>query len=125
MDNSNIMKYKIVSNYNGNDKIELEVGERENPSIVALETLGWYLVRCQDDEEIYNDVEPSEHFSDYVYIVHNLKTDEIEGVTSTSELADTIVQECCDCLNLSEEDFSVTKQKVISEKDLEETVDNL
>lgn len=45
------MKYKLINQFDGNDSIEFEASEDEDPCSVALEQLGWTLVASKDEDE--------------------------------------------------------------------------
>ena len=47
-----MMKYKLINNHDGNDSIEFDVRDDQDPADVALEVLGWTLVsRVGDDND--------------------------------------------------------------------------
>lgn len=45
------MKYKLINQFDGNDSIEFEASEDEDPCSVALEQLGWTIVAAKDEDE--------------------------------------------------------------------------
>ncbi len=48
-----MMKYKLINSQDGNDSIEFDVRDDQDPADVALEVLGWTLVsRVGDDDDI-------------------------------------------------------------------------
>lgn len=47
-----MMKYKLINSHDGNDSIEFDVRDDQDPADVALEALGWTLVsRVGDDND--------------------------------------------------------------------------
>jgi hypothetical protein len=54
-DTQTMMKYKLINSHDGNDSIEFDAREDQDPADVALEVLGWTLVSTVGDED---DVEP-------------------------------------------------------------------
>lgn len=56
--------HKLISTFDGNDQMEIEVADGECPETVALETLGWFLTGdadsdtdLEDDDEALDDEE--------------------------------------------------------------------
>lgn len=45
------IKYKLINDFDGNDFIEFEASEDDDPPSVALEQLGWHLVALKEDYE--------------------------------------------------------------------------
>lgn len=43
-----MVTYKVVSDFDGNDAVEFEVGAADNPYAEALEILGYYLVKVEE-----------------------------------------------------------------------------
>lgn len=44
-------KYKLISTFDGNDMIEIEVENNESPETIALDHLGWFLTTSDEEEE--------------------------------------------------------------------------
>lgn len=48
---NNKTKYKLINEFDGNDFIEFEVPDDEDPASAALEQLGWTLVVAKEEED--------------------------------------------------------------------------
>lgn len=44
-------KFKLISTFDGNDTIEFDVAEGENAETRALEELGWFVTRSENEED--------------------------------------------------------------------------
>ncbi len=42
--------YTLISTFDDNDKIKLEVPEGEDPATVALDELGWFIVKEEEEK---------------------------------------------------------------------------